>query len=245
MSKLIEPSWAQKRSYKDFSICILTPHADFESANAFSRSAINMVAYSHMQGLNIEMMAQTERVVVDWARNDLAKLVRDSSSPYTDKKYTHCLWLDDDMVFSPDLAVVLASEMADYDMISGLYFGRHEPFPVVYVKHDHSEDDPYKHYPLLKCPTRTFECDAVGFGCLLMKTDVFDKVPEPWFTIDARGGEDIVFCKHARDAGLKIGCAGHYRLGHINKPNVITWKDSEDYIKSRPDLEDKFQQIEL
>ena len=84
MSKLIEPSWAQKRSYKDFSICILTPHADFESANAFSRSAINMVAYSHMQGLNIEMMAQTERVVVDWARNDLAKLVRDSTSHYTD-----------------------------------------------------------------------------------------------------------------------------------------------------------------
>ena len=247
MSNLFVPSWAEKRRFKEFSVCILTPHADFECANNFSRSAINMVAYSHMHGLNIEMMAQTERVVVDWARNDLAKLVKNSTSPYTDKKYSHCLWLDDDMVFTPDLALKLASEMNDFDMISGLYFGRHEPLPVVYVKnkkHD-DKDDPYKHFPLLRVPSRTFECDAVGFGCLLMKTDVFDVVPEPWFTIDARGGEDIVFCKHARDHNLKIGCCGQMRCGHINKPQVITWKDSEDYIKSRPDLDENFEQINL
>ena len=191
---------------KKISVCILTPHADFECATKFVKSLVNMIAYSHMHGLNVEMIATTERMVVDWARNDLAKLVKNSKSPYTGKKYTHCLWLDEDMVFSPDTAIVLATEMADYDMMSGLYFARHKPLPVVYVRGEEDKDDPYKHYPLMRAPKRVFACDAVGFGCLLMRTDVFDKVPEPWFTIDSRGGEDIVFCKHARDAGLTIGC---------------------------------------
>lgn len=245
MSKLITPTRAQKTKLKKMSVCILTPHADFECATKFVKSLVNMIAYSHMHGLNVEMIATTERMVVDWARNDLAKLVKNSKSPYTGKKYTHCLWLDDDMVFSPDTAIVLATEMADYDMMSGLYFARHKPLPVVYVRGEEDKDDPYKHYPLMRAPKRVFACDAVGFGCLLMRTDVFDKVPEPWFTIDSRGGEDIVFCKHARDAGLTIGCCGHLLLGHIGQPKIITFEDSEQYLASKPELENNLTQINI
>ena len=245
MSNLTKLTKAQQKKLKNFSVCILTPHADFECPTKFTKSLANLIAYSHMQGLNIEMMATTERMVVDWARNDLAKLVRDSKSPYSGKKYTHCLWLDDDMVFSPDTALVLASEMADYDMMSAVYFARHKPLPVVYVRGEAEHDDPYKHYPLMRVPSRVFECDAVGFGCLLMRTDVLNKVPEPWFTIDARGGEDIVFCKHARDAGLTIGCAGHLLCGHIAQPKIITFEDSKQYLASKPELENNLKQINI
>lgn len=243
MPELFKPE--DKSVYADWSVCVLTPHGDFECYTKFLKSLTNMMAYSWMMDLRVEMICQTERMVVDWARNDLARVVKTSVSPYTDKRYTHALWLDDDMVFSPDLAVYLAIEMKDFDMISGLYFARHEPFPVVYTRHNIEEGDAYRHYPLLKVPNRTFECDAAGFGAMLMNVDVLERVPEPWFTIDARGGEDIVFCKHARDHGIRIGCAGGYKLGHINQPTIITASDSQNYLDAHPELEERFIAIPL
>ena len=243
MTDLYAPK--NKERFADWRICILTPHADYESYAKFTKSLANMIAYSWMHDLQIEMICNTERMVVDWARNDLARVVRNSPSPYTGERYSHVLWLDDDMVFDPSLGVYLADEMDDYDMISGLYFGRSEPFPVVYTRHNIEAGDPYRHYPLLRVPSATFECDAVGFGAMLMRADVFDRVPEPWFTIDSRGGEDIVFCKHARDHGIRIACAGGYKLGHINKPSIVSASDSQRYIADHPELEKNFTAIQL
>ena len=132
---------------------------------------------------------------VDWARNFLARQAKDHICEYTGKRYTHLLWLDTDHVFNPDLACILARHFKDpnIDAISALYFGRTGPtLPVVYVKD--TSDDKHKHYPLLEVPPSLCEVDAFGFGACMMKLDIFDKVPEPWFTIDYRAGEDIAFC---------------------------------------------------
>lgn len=54
------------------------------------------------------------------------------------------------------------------------------------------------------------EVDAVGFGCLLIKTEVFKKLREPWFLFQwheakqAYIGEDYYFCKKAKRAGYTI-----------------------------------------
>jgi hypothetical protein len=229
----------------DMRVVILTPHADHESFNSWSKSVVNLVAYSWMVGIPVEMMAHTERMVVDWARNDLARIARDSESPYTGKRYTHALWLDDDMLFGPDMLAYLASEIADYDMISALYFGRHKPIPVVYVRDDIEEGDRYRHYPLMKVPRKTFECDAAGFGAMLMRIDILDDLPEPWFTIDARGGEDIVFCRHAKEHGFTVACAGRYRCGHITAPQIVTEEHHTAWLETNPDELQEFKPIEL
>lgn len=214
-----EPTRKDKKRYAGMSVCILTPNADYTAHAKFCQSLASMIAFSWHYGLKIYEMGITERMVVDWARNDLARRAKNNISYLTGKKYTHILWLDNDHVFTPDMACYLARE--DLDVVSALYYQRTAPYhPVVYTKDD--TDDKYKHYPIIEVPNTLIEVDAVGFGALLMKRDVFDRVPEPWFTIDYKAGEDIAFCVKAKENGVKIHCEGRYKLGHIGPPEIIT-----------------------
>jgi hypothetical protein len=48
---------------------------------------------------------------------------------------------------------------------------------------------------------------GVGFGMVLIRKEVFEKTPKPWFWFDttAKGGtigEDIYFCAKAFDSGF-------------------------------------------
>lgn len=218
---LYQPTEQDLKHYQKLSVCILTPCGAYSNSVKFTKSVANMVAYSWMHGLKIYQMGVTERMVVDWARNELARIAKDKINEYTGEVFTHILWLDDDHTFPPDLACRLASH--DKDMVSALYYGRTPPFfPVCYVK-DPSEE--YKHFPLVEPPACLFQCDAVGFGALMMRLDVFKRVPEPWFTLDWKAGEDIAFCVKAKQYGVEIWCDGAYKLGHIGVPPVITEAD--------------------
>lgn len=52
------------------------------------------------------------------------------------------------------------------------------------------------------------EVDVVGFGLTLIKTSVFEKVPQPWFAMPFDGnkfvGEDVFFCHQAKGVGFEI-----------------------------------------
>jgi hypothetical protein len=224
-----------------FSICVLIPCGSYSVPTIFAKSLSNMIAYSWMNGLKIYQCGITERMVIDWARNDLARKALDHINEYTNEKFTHFLWLDDDHTFNPDLALYLARH--NVDMVSALYYGRVSPhYPVVYVR-DHDEE--YKHYPLVETPETLFQCDAVGFGAMLMHRCVFEKVPEPWFTLDWRCGEDIAFCLSAKKNGIDIYCDGTYKLGHIAPPSVITEKNYLEYKQKNPEkFKDKLR-VEL
>lgn len=226
------PTEQDKKNWKYFSLLILTPCGGYENSVKFTKSVVNMIAYSWMQGLRIYQMGITERMVVDWARNDLARKAKDHVNEFTGEKFTHILWLDDDHVFEADLACVLARH--DKEMVSALYYARvGKTLPVVYVKDE--SGDAYKHFPLTQAPGCLFQCDAVGFGAMLMRRDVLDRVPQPWFTIDYKAGEDIAFCVSVRKQGIKIWCDGQYSLGHIAAPQVIGRQHHLDYMKQHQD----------
>ena len=236
------PDKKQRKRIEGYSVAILTPVQGYENYARFTKSVVNMVAYSWMHGLKILQIGMTERMVVDWARNSLARTSKDHLDEYTGEKYTHLLWLDDDHVFNPDLALRLA--VHDKDMVSALYYGRHKPHkPVVYVRDP--SDDGYKHFPMIEVPRTLFECDAAGFGAMLMRRDVLDRVPEPWFTVDTRGGEDLAFCVRAKEQGVKIWCDGTYRLGHVGMPEVITQENYEHYRKEHPEEFADMVRVEL
>lgn len=201
------------------------------------KSVVNMVAYSWHHGIRVEEMGITERDVVDWARNNLAKAALEKRSDFDGQPYTHFLWLDSDHIFNPDMLVHLMKRIEPLPkpaMLSALYFGRKPPFlPVAYVKD--KNPDPHKHYPLVGVPNSIARLDAVGFGALLMEREVMERVPEPWFTIDWRAGEDIAFCVKARAYGVKIFVDGTYRLGHIGEPQIVTEATYQQYLKEHPD----------
>ena len=227
--ELYQPSAEVRKKLEKMSVLILTPCKDHEVPAVFSQSVTNMVSYSHLNGLKVYQHCVVERMVVHWARNELARLAQAHVSGYTGQRYTHVLWLDDDHVFNPDLLLCLARH--DVDMVSALYFGRvGRHLPVVYVKDD--TPNKYMHYQILEIPPRLCEVDATGFGACLMRMEVLDRIPAPWFKFED-AGEDIYFCVHAKEAGVKVHVDGSYVLGHIGESQVVTQETYMRFMESK------------
>ena len=213
--------------FGEMSVAILSPIMfDYPK---FWVSMVNMIGFSWHHGIRVEEIAITERTVVDWARNDLAKEALKRKSMYTDKPYTHFLWLDSDHIFKADLCCQLARH--DVDMVSAVYYKRlQDPTPLIYTL---NREDPEElaHFPLLEIPPRLCRVDAFGFGACLMKREVLERVPEPWFTIDWRAGEDIAFCSRARRHGVGIFVDGQYTIAHIGENKIICRDQYEQWYK--------------
>lgn len=224
-------SQEEKVNFAKMRVAILSPMMWVEPY--FVQSLADMIAHSWNEGLRIEQMAITYRVVVDWARDDLVKSGMAQVSPFSGKPFTHFLWLDSDHIFKPDLACQLARH--DVEAVSALYFHRKgAPTPVVFV---HNEKDPtgLKHFGLVEVPRTLVQVDAFGFGACLMRREVFEKVPEPWFTIDWRAGEDIAFCAKARQHGVKFHLDAQYTIAHIGEPEIVGYNTYKEWYEANKD----------
>lgn len=147
------------------------------------------------------------------SRNELATAAIQIEADYV-------FWLDSDMVFKPDTLVRMMETLKanDLDILTGLYFRRVPPYsPVLYnkieiegVACDFSEFD--------RIPDGLFEVGACGFGCVLMKTDVFFDVQAKFgnmFAPIGNNGEDVAFCWRARQCGYKVMCDPSVVCGHV------------------------------
>ena len=132
------------------------------------------------------------------------------------------LWLDSDMVFSPDtLENMLATMEArqDIDILTGLYFRRTTPYtPVLFEKLDIDADEKCTYKEFDEIPGELFEVAACGFGCVLMRAEIFLDVQSRFgqmFAPIGRTGEDVAFCWRARQCGARIYCDPKIELGHV------------------------------
>lgn len=235
---------AEREMFATMKVAILSPIMHIEPQ--WARSTVNAVAFAWHWGLRVEDMGITERVVVDWARNELVRAVKDLISVFDDQPFTHYMWLDADHIFDRDLICQLARHFAfpEIDMVSALYFNRTEPhLPVVYVKD--AGPSVYTHYPLVEVPNCLCEVDAVGFGAVMTKRECFEKVPDPWFTLDYQAGEDMAFCVHAKKAGVRIFLDGQYKLGHFASKKIVTEKTYKDYVEAHPGIFGDKVQVKL
>lgn len=139
--------------------------------------------------------------------------------------FTHTLWLDSDMVFNDDLLDDLM--FSGKDFVSGVYHARRPPHKSCIFKDIRLDsivkyDDEY--------PKDTFEIAGCGFGCVLIKTDIFKKVYEKFGDafLPMHGlGEDIAFCKRVHDVGIKMFCEPSVRLGHIGHLTIYPEDQAE------------------
>jgi GT2 family glycosyltransferase len=116
----------------------------------------------------------------------------------------YVLFLDSDMRFPSDTLHRLI--VRDADIIAANYPTRRKPVKTV----------AFSDFKKLECiytdddSVGTQEVDAVGMGCMLIKTSVFKKLPIPWFDVKyeqdlkAHVGEDMYFCHLAKKHGLKV-----------------------------------------
>ena len=116
------------------------------------------------------------------------------------------LFVDDDMLFEDDaLRRLLAHEKP---VVSGLTFARRAPFiPCV--------------YPITEAQMASgalVEIEEAGTGFLLIRRDVLEVLPSPWFEagkIDAGElREDKHFCQKVRAAGFQMYCDTGLKVGH-------------------------------
>jgi hypothetical protein len=139
------------------------------------------------------------------ARQQLLKLL-------LTKNLTHILWLDTDMAFPRDALLRLLAH--DLPVVGINYCQRGEPYEFVAIKEvSWAPDGKTKKLVTGARSAGVEEVEAVGFGMVLMKTDILACLPplaeKPWFWFEwisgeRQVGEDVYFCRILREAGHKI-----------------------------------------
>lgn len=127
---------------------------------------------------------------------------------------THVLWLDSDMRFPRDTAERLLSH--HLAVIGCNCTTRVPPIRPTSIR------DGSLVYTDAQS-TGVVEVDGLGFGVLLMQTDIVKALPRPWFRYGWNAGrrstigEDVDFCRRLREAGhrLYIDQDLSKEIGHI------------------------------
>lgn len=126
---------------------------------------------------------------------------------------THVLWLDADMEFPKNALERLLGH--DKDVVGINYCMRGYPYEFVALKSvSWDPSGVSKRLFTGHKSTGLEEVDALGFGCVLMKTEPVrralpDLNKEPWFWFEwtegrRQIGEDVYFCRLLQRAGIKI-----------------------------------------
>lgn len=150
---------------------------------------------------------------VEDARNTAVAAARRSNAEYL-------FFLDDD-VLPPNQSlrrfIHLLENNPSWDLISGIVpVKSRPPEPAVFKN---GRPGPYWGWKF----NQTFEIDACGMACCLIRMSAFDKVPEPWFEW-VRGyngahrfeeGEDVGFCRKLKEAGGTLYGDGGVLCGHM------------------------------
>jgi hypothetical protein len=160
-----------------------------------------------------------------------ADLLRgESQKPFNGMEYDYMMWIDSDIQFNVDQFFALYN--MDKDIASGWYAQPGANDGNYYTPVVERMDNKYflsngffqflrvKDFDLKKNP---FLADYIGFGWVLIKQGVFEKLPYPWFaprkmkvsdTISEMTSEDVGFCLDARAAGFELWVNPKVRVGH-------------------------------
>lgn len=109
-----------------------------------------------------------------------------------ERHFGHILFIDSDMRFPEDLLDRLKAHKKD----------------IVGVNYKQRQVDKWAAGFPSEGKQGIEEVEALGFGAILIRTEVFIMMEEPWFATpyDGQGfvGEDVFFCRKAIEAGYKV-----------------------------------------
>ena len=157
-------------------------------------------------GRNESMNGNTSKEVsVDEGRNLICKQALKNKSKYI------YFW-DDDVAPPPNATRLLMYDLEqddDLGIAAGIYTTKEDPpSPIVF------QGDGNGSFWNWKAGDR-FECTGIGTGAMMIRAEILEKLPEPWFkTLDLdsppvgysmlRQTDDLYFCDKVRAAGYKI-----------------------------------------
>ena len=119
----------------------------------------------------------------------------------------------------------------DVPVVGALYLQRKTPFlPIAMGERD--ENGMWWPLDLEKCSEHgLIEVDGIGTGGLLVRTEVFHELGEPWFQYTAEMSEDLFFCSRVREElGLPIYVDLDVQLGHLGPAVVFPVYDQGEWV---------------
>ena len=168
----------------------------------FAKSLANLCKHLSEIGVDYEL---------EWHATSLIYLAREEiANKAINDAFEYVLWLDSDMVFTPDHFDLLRSLKEDF--ATGIYRSRRSPY--AYVIKDINDSSSRQRV----IPDEPFEVAACGFGFVLMKTEVLYKVRSNFmttFTPTPSAGEDYAFCERWLKMGNRIIAHPDVRPSHI------------------------------
>lgn len=152
------------------------------------------VTFQYFYGYNVD---QVRNLIADWTING----------------FDYLFSVDHDITFPPDTLVKLIN--ADKDIVCGVYRQRNEnQILEIY-------DQEYKNIPIESIyDNRMLLLGGCGFGCVLVKKEVFVKVGYPQFEYHSAinhkdtFSEDLDFCRKAINNNFTIWCDTSILCGH-------------------------------
>lgn len=131
--------------------------------------------------------------------------------------FTDVLWLDSDMVFTPDILDDL--RFCGKKFVTGVAHSRRPPYGACTFSDISLNNVTH----VGEYPNEPFRVAGCGFACVLIKTEILKDVMTTYkscFLPLQQYGEDIAFCKRAGELGHEIWCDPAVRLGHIGHITV-------------------------
>lgn len=159
----------------------------------FAESLANLCKHLSAIGVEYELKWHATSLIY-LAREDLANYAINNKD-----SFTHVLWLDSDMVFTPDMFDLLRG--LNEDFATGVYRSRRSPYSFVL------KDLRNKHNRITELPKEPFCVAACGFGFVLIKVEALYQVRARYmtmFTPTAAEGEDYAFCTRWLEMGNHI-----------------------------------------
>lgn len=198
-----------KVDYKDISVMIALPCQDIVKA----RTAFSLVHAVKDLPFKVDMILRMGCDIVG-SRVWLAKQAIEYGA-------THVLYVDSDMFFPPigpnNESPIKRLVDNDKDIVGAPY-----NFRSVNTRNTAKPKDENQKVEDME---ELFKCSTMGTGFLMIKTEVFKKLPEPWFQF-GRGedgelvyGEDTWFCHLAQEAGYDVWADPKLGVKHIGDYN--------------------------
>lgn len=178
---------------------------------SFLQLAMFFTSQKESQNWAIQPIA---RMITHEARNALARQA-------VEEGYTHLMMIDSDQTFEKDIIHQLL--LFEKYIIGVRAYKRTSPhYPCIFAK---KKDEPMENGMIFAdvCDQGVMVADAIGFGAVLIRTEVFKKMTYPYFFFN-RFGEDFNFCSQAQAAGFKIHVNTDIEIGHVSQ-TVIRRKD--------------------
>lgn len=182
---------------------------------------MDMVPMGFAQSL--AMLTKVGECVVDSVVGSLIYDARNTLSAHAIKMESdYVMWFDSDMIFQADTLERLMKDLDEgRDIVGGLYFRRSHPFTPVAFSEMEIDEQACRATKLKEYEdglSGIHEVGGIGFGCVLMKTDVLVDCLAKYGTVFApigSVGEDLSFCWRARQLGYKIYMDCDIKCGHV------------------------------